>query len=98
MLFIDWNRRRAARFVYSASRRSRGDVDRRHRHAGQYGGTTVMNQIDRSVTLADESFDAYAALPPERIAAFLEKIGEEILALGDVLIETASRESALPGD
>ena len=57
-----------------------------------------MNQIDRAVTQADESFDAYAALPPERIAAFLEKIGEEILALGDVLIETASRESALPVD
>ena len=36
--------------------------------------------------------------PPERTAAFLEKIAEEILALGDALIECANQESALPPD
>src|SRR5262249_14453281 len=45
-----------------------------------------------------ECFDTYAALPPERIATFLERIADEILALGDALLATASKETALPLD
>ncbi|MET0271255.1 MAG: aldehyde dehydrogenase family protein [Sphingomonas sp.] len=40
--------------------------------------------------------DAYRAVDPERRAASLERIGKEIVALGDVLIATAMRESGLP--
>lgn len=45
---------------------------------------------------AEAAFDAYRATDRETRAAFLEKIGEEIVAIGDELIETAVRESGLP--
>ncbi|MFD1611488.1 aldehyde dehydrogenase (NADP(+)) [Sphingomonas tabacisoli] len=45
--------------------------------------------------LAAAAAPAFAALSPEGRAAFLERAGEEILAIGDVLIETAMAESGL---
>ncbi|USI71952.1 aldehyde dehydrogenase (NADP(+)) [Sphingomonas morindae] len=45
---------------------------------------------------AEAAFDPYRSLPRERRAAFLDRIAEEILALGDALIEAAMRESGLP--
>ena len=45
---------------------------------------------------AEAAFDAYRATDNAARAAFLERIGEEILALGDDLIVTAMRESGLP--
>ena len=42
------------------------------------------------------AFDSFRATDAETRAAFLDAIGEEIVALGDVLIETACRESGLP--
>jgi NADP-dependent aldehyde dehydrogenase len=52
--------------------------------------------IDRLVAAAEEAMETYASLAPEQIASFLEKIAEEILALGDALIERAGAETALP--
>ena len=46
--------------------------------------------IDKAVAAAEEAFETYADLPPATIAAFLERIAEEIAALGDALIATAS--------
>ena len=45
---------------------------------------------------ADAAFDSYREIDLDRRAAFLERIGDEIVALGDTLIETAVRESGLP--
>ncbi|MET0616301.1 MAG: aldehyde dehydrogenase (NADP(+)) [Luteibacter sp.] len=45
---------------------------------------------------AAAAFDIYRTTDAEARAAFLERIGEEILALGDELIVTAMRESGLP--
>ncbi|KQN28017.1 2,5-dioxovalerate dehydrogenase [Sphingomonas sp. Leaf34] len=45
---------------------------------------------------AEAAFDAYRATDNDARAAFLERIGDEIVAIGDVLIETAMRESGLP--
>jgi len=45
---------------------------------------------------ADAAFDAYRATDRETRAAFLERIAEEILAIGDDLIVAAMRESGLP--
>ena len=45
---------------------------------------------------AEAAFDDYRHLPSERRAAFLERIGDEIAALGDELIVTAMRETGLP--
>ena len=56
----------------------------------------TTEEIARAVDAAEASFAAYAALPGNQIAAFLEKIAEEIEALGDELIQIASQETALP--
>lgn len=45
---------------------------------------------------AEAAFDIYRATSKEERARFLERIAEEIMALGDALIEAAMRESGLP--
>ncbi|MCW2362292.1 MULTISPECIES: aldehyde dehydrogenase (NADP(+)) [Sphingobium] len=45
---------------------------------------------------AEAAFEVYRATSREDRARFLERCGEEIMALGDGLIETAMRESGLP--
>ena len=52
--------------------------------------------VGRACAAAEAAFDAYRATDPATRAAFLERIGEEIVALGDELIATAVRESGLP--
>ena len=54
--------------------------------------------IDQAIANAEAAFETYAALPPAKIAEFLETIASEILALGDALIECASAETALTTD
>lgn len=53
-------------------------------------------EVDAACAAAEAAFDAYRATGPEERAAFLERIGAEIVALGDQLIEAACRESGLP--
>lgn len=60
-----------------------------------YAGATA-DEIDLAADAAEAAFHAYASLPGSDVAAFLEKIAEEILALGDQLIECAGAETALP--
>ncbi len=45
---------------------------------------------------AEAAFNSYRATDTEARAAFLQRIGEEIVALGDPLIDAACRESGLP--
>ena len=45
---------------------------------------------------AAAAFDTYRELPGERRAAFLDAIGDEIMALGDELLERANKETGLP--
>ena len=52
-------------------------------------------EIDRAVTLADQSLESCAALPPSQIAALLDRIAAEIESLGDELIQRAAAETAL---
>ena len=59
-------------------------------------GLGSREDVERAVDLATRAFDSYRNLPLERRAAFLEAIAEEILALGDALIERAHAESGLP--
>ena len=54
--------------------------------------------IDQAVANAEAAFETYAALPPAKIAEFLETIAAEIVALGDALIDCASGETALTTD
>lgn len=59
-------------------------------------GLGSREDVERAVDLATRAFDSYRNLPLERRAAFLEAIAEQILALGDALIERAHAESGLP--
>ena len=59
-----------------------------------HGATNA--DVDRACELADEAFDTYRALSPERRAGFLDDCAARIEALGDTLIERAMAESGLP--
>lgn len=53
-------------------------------------------EVNRAVELAAQAFSPYRGLPAEARAKFLERIAEEIVELGDALLELANRETALP--
>ncbi|MES3023019.1 MAG: aldehyde dehydrogenase (NADP(+)) [Pseudomonadota bacterium] len=53
-------------------------------------------QIDQACQLAKAAFDPFRATSDAGRAAFLDAIGEQIVALGDSLIERAMAESGLP--
>lgn len=52
--------------------------------------------VDRAAQAAEAAFPAYAALPRERRAAFLERIAEEIEARGAAITEVGHLETGLP--
>ena len=54
------------------------------------------NEVDQACNLAESAFDTYRCMPLEQRANFLDAIAEELLALGDRLIERAVAESGLP--
>jgi alpha-ketoglutaric semialdehyde dehydrogenase len=54
--------------------------------------------IDIAVAAAERAFEEYSEVSPQKIATFLDRIAEEILALGDSLIQTASDETGLTLD
>ncbi|WP_418637716.1 aldehyde dehydrogenase (NADP(+)) [Winogradskyella sp.] len=56
----------------------------------------TSEEIDQAVLLATEAFTSYKSISNEQKAAFLNAIADEILALGDRLIETYCSESGLP--
>ncbi|MEO5802728.1 MAG: aldehyde dehydrogenase family protein, partial [Verrucomicrobiota bacterium] len=53
-------------------------------------------EIQEALTLAARTFAEYRKQPPEKIANFLDSMTEEILRLGDELIQRANNETALP--
>jgi NADP-dependent aldehyde dehydrogenase len=53
-------------------------------------------EVARACELAEEAFDPFRRASLETRAEFLEAIADNLLALGDALIERASVESALP--
>ncbi|HYZ62433.1 MAG TPA: aldehyde dehydrogenase (NADP(+)) [Acetobacteraceae bacterium] len=58
------------------------------------GGT--RSDVEQACALAWDAFDTYRATGLEERARFLEAIAEQLLALGDALVERASTESGLP--
>jgi NADP-dependent aldehyde dehydrogenase len=54
--------------------------------------------VDRALHAAEEAFAIYRRTPAAERATFLENIAEEILALGDDLLQRAHRETGLPLD
>jgi len=55
-------------------------------------------EVDRALALAEDAFGIYRKTPAEARAVFLETIAEEILAIGDALLQRAHQESGLPLD
>jgi alpha-ketoglutaric semialdehyde dehydrogenase len=55
-------------------------------------------EVNRAMELAESAFDAYRAKAPAGRAAFLDRIGVEIDALGDALIDRAVAETGLGAD
>ena len=53
-------------------------------------------EVETACAAAAAVFQTYRAMDREARAAFLDRIGDEIMAIGDPLIETAMRESGLP--
>lgn len=52
--------------------------------------------VDEALQAADGAFDALRTATPETRATLLETVADEILALGDALLERAHAETALP--
>lgn len=53
-------------------------------------------EVERACTLADEAFPCFSAISAEARALFLERIADNILALGDGLLDRAALETGLP--
>ena len=56
----------------------------------------TAEEVDRALTLARNAFEQNARPAAEQIAGLLEGIAQEIVALGDPLLERACAESGLP--
>jgi 2,5-dioxopentanoate dehydrogenase len=58
--------------------------------------SATESEVDKTMNLAEKAFPAYAALSAERRADFLIAITEEIMAVGDTLLQRAQQETGLP--
>jgi NADP-dependent aldehyde dehydrogenase len=56
----------------------------------------TAEEADEALKAAGRDFESYRQKPPEMIAGFLDRIAQEIGALGDELIRRAQAETALP--
>ncbi|EAT08321.1 aldehyde dehydrogenase (NADP(+)) [Sphingobium sp. 10 DY56-G10] len=52
--------------------------------------------VEQATKLADEAFKSFSTLSPDARATFLESVADNIMGIGDLLIETAMAESGLP--
>lgn len=59
-------------------------------------GLGGLAEVNRAAALADAAFDPYRNLPLSLRADFLEAIADNIMALGEALLERAQAESGLP--
>jgi 2,5-dioxopentanoate dehydrogenase len=56
----------------------------------------TSDEVDRAATLAAETFDAFRSAPASQRADLLDAIADEIMALGDDLLERCGQETGLP--
>ena len=56
----------------------------------------TLNEINKAITEAEQAFTIYSRKSGKEKAQFLETIAEEILALGDDLLERCNKETGLP--
>jgi NADP-dependent aldehyde dehydrogenase len=60
-----------------------------------FGGGSIAD-VEKACELAEQDFDAFRAAPLEKRALLLETIAQNLIDLGDELIERAMAESGLP--
>lgn len=58
--------------------------------------SATIDEVNRTMQLAEKAFDSYSQVSAARRADFLIAITEELLALGDQLLERANLETGLP--
>ena len=58
--------------------------------------SAMPDDVAEAAALADAAFDSFSTLAPDARATFLETVADQIVAIGDLLIETAMAESGLP--
>lgn len=58
--------------------------------------TATPDEVAQAMELAQKAFNEYSLIPAARRADFLIAITEEIIAIGDLLLERASLETGLP--
>src|SRR5689334_4751844 len=56
----------------------------------------ALSDVEEAVSLAEAAFGTYGSSSGEERARFLEKIADEIMALGNELIDRARLETGLP--
>jgi len=59
-------------------------------------GFGAAAEVNQAADLAEQAFDTYRNTSLEQRAAFLERIADEIVAIGDELLERAHAETGLP--
>jgi NADP-dependent aldehyde dehydrogenase len=59
-------------------------------------GMGDVGEVERAAKLAEVAFDSFRNTTPEQRACLLEAIAENIVAIGDELIERANAETGLP--
>ena len=62
---------------------------------GRYSNAT-SNDVADACALAASAYEAFSTLTPQKRAAFIEAVAENIVAIGEVLIELAMSETGLP--
>jgi alpha-ketoglutaric semialdehyde dehydrogenase len=86
--------------VGSDERRREGGFTAARAGSGESYGATIseagVDDVADACALAAQAAEPFAALAPEPRARFIEAVAEAILAIGDVLIETAMAETGLP--
>src|SRR5262249_18468723 len=88
----------AGRIVESAGKKFQGFAPATGNLIEPQFEEATADHINQALESAERAFHEFRGIPAEKRAAFLEKIAEEILALGDELIERAHLETALPKD
>src|SRR5450631_4373105 len=91
----------ASQIIGYRNARGNGDLFQAH---NPVTGTTVppdfreatVEEINEAVSLADQAFAAYRKTTASQRSMFLEAIASSIEALGDELLQTIHRETALP--
>jgi alpha-ketoglutaric semialdehyde dehydrogenase len=71
-----------------------------HPATGEKGNVAFSSampaEVAEAAALADAAFDSFSTLTPDARATFMETVADNIIAIGDLLIETAMAESGLP--